>query len=367
MREPEGERLNKFVARSGLCSRRAAAEVIATGRVTINGQVVTEKGWHVQDGDDVRVDGIAARPERLVYLVMNKPIGVITTMSDPERRVTVVKYLPDTGIAVKPVGRLDKDTSGLLMFTNDGELTMRLTHPRFGVEKEYLVTVRGALAETAVKKLRDGLWIEGGRTAPAFVHVEFIRSDGQSTVVRMRIHEGRKRQIRLMMLAVGHPVMELKRVRFGPIHLNRLPTGMCRMMTGAEVTSLRVEVGLEEGEAATPRPRRPRPGANEVPTRPDPNPKTEANPKVGRNPMKGFPDPKVNSRRRLGSDQAKGGPGGGGGNSGNTGGPAGRRGPGAKGTGSHSLAGPHGQRRGPSGKPGTGGPSDQTRRRRSAP
>lgn len=341
MSEPEGERLNKFVARSGLCSRRAAAEVIADGRVTVNGEVVLEKGYHVQEEDDVRVDGLPAKPERLVYLVMNKPVGVITTMSDPERRPTVVKYLPDTGISVKPVGRLDKDTSGLLMFTNDGELAMRLTHPRYGVEKEYLVTVRGALTEPAVKRLREGLWIEGGRTSPAYVHVEHTRSDGQMTVVRMRIHEGRKRQIRLMMLAVGHPVMELKRVRFGTIHLNRLPTGMCRVLTGVELAALRAEVGLGDPDASgpkAPKARRPRPGPDGVPQRPRPAAAESgagAPPKIGRNPMKG---PVAGMGGRPGGKP-------GGKPAGKPGGkPGGLRG--AKGTGSHSKAGPHGQRRG---------------------
>ncbi|MCW5943022.1 MAG: rRNA pseudouridine synthase [Fimbriimonadaceae bacterium] len=233
------ERLHKRIAAAGVCSRRAAEVLIREGRVAVNGVLVTDMGVKVGPDDSVEVDGLLLRAPRLTYLAMNKPRGVLTTMTDPQRRPTVAGLLPDVGAVVRPVGRLDMDTEGLLLFTNDGELANRLIHPRYGVEKEYLATVRGILGDEALDRLRTGVVIEGGRTRPAGV---FLRDrDDRSGVTKLRLvlHEGRKRQIRQMCEAVGHPVVELKRVRFGPIKLQRMPPGSCRRLGMDEVNELR--------------------------------------------------------------------------------------------------------------------------------
>ena len=232
------------IAHAGICSRRAAETLIKEGRVTVNGQLVREMGVSVGPADTVAVDGQVLSVAKQYTLVMNKPKGVVTTLSDPQGRTTIAKILPDYGVQLKPVGRLDMDTEGLLIVTNDGELAHRLMHPRYGVEKEYIAVVRGELGQKALQKLRQGVYIEGGKTAPAKVEVlPTVRSD-KSSSLRMVLHEGRKRQVRQMCEAVGHPVISLKRTRIGPLLLRGMRGGECRLLSKQEVDQLRKLVGL---------------------------------------------------------------------------------------------------------------------------
>ncbi len=235
----EPVRLHRFIAQCGVCSRRKAEELIVDGRVVVNGETVTTLGTKVSDGDDVRVDGRKIRPESFVYLVMYKPKGVVTTMSDERGRKTVADLLPRLEAVVKPVGRLDKDTDGLLLFTNDGELAKRLTHPSHGTEKEYEATVRGEITDKAVERLRTGVRIEGRKTRPAIVEV--LSSHETRSKLKIVLKEGWKRQVRLMCEAVGHPVIELRRTRFGPMRLKGMSPGECRLLTKQQVEALRKE------------------------------------------------------------------------------------------------------------------------------
>lgn len=230
--DPDGERLQKILARAGLGSRRLAENLIAAGRVTVNGEVaVLGRRVHV-DKDVVAVDGVPIGVrEGLVYYLLNKPRGVVTTASDPHAERTVVELVP-TEPRVFPVGRLDADTEGLLLLTNDGDLTHRLTHPSFGVEKEYVAEVQGAPTPAEVRRLREGIELDDGPTAPAKVSLT------PPSVLTITIHEGRNRQVRRMCEAVGHPVVRLVRTRIGPLTDRRLRPGSWRPLTLDEVRSL---------------------------------------------------------------------------------------------------------------------------------
>ncbi len=230
-------RLHRYIAQAGVCSRRKAEELIEHGRVVVNGEVVTQQGTKVSEKDTVEVDGIRLTVQQHIYLVMYKPKGVITAMSDDRGRRTVADLLPRLDSVVKPVGRLDKDTDGLLLFTNDGDLAKRLTHPSHGFEKEYEATVRGHLEEKALSRLRTGVRIERRTTSPA--QVDLIGEDRNSTKLRFVLKEGWKRQVRLMCEAVGHPVMDLRRTRFGPLRLKGMQPGECRILSGKVVEELR--------------------------------------------------------------------------------------------------------------------------------
>lgn len=238
------ERLHKRIANSGLCSRRAAEKLIAEGRVAVNGSAVTEMGVKVGPSDEIRVDGKPLDSPKFVYLAMNKPAGYLTTLSDPFHRKTVAQLLPRGLPTLKPVGRLDLDTEGLLLFTNDGELAHRLSHPRHAVEKEYEVAVEGMFGEKEQRRLEAGVSIEGRKTAPARIEALAQDEDKRRTLFRIVIHEGRKRQVRLMCEAVGHPVRSLKRVRMGSVSLGSLKKGMCRLLEAKEVAGLRASTGL---------------------------------------------------------------------------------------------------------------------------
>ena len=227
-----GERLQKVLARAGFGSRRACEELIAGGRVDVNGRPA-ELGQRVDlERDRVRVDGVpvSIRPG-LVYYLLNKPRGVVTTASDPQGRPVVVDLVP-LEPRVFPVGRLDADTEGLLLLTNDGDLTHRLTHPRFGVEKEYLAELEREPSPAAVRALREGVELDDGVTAPA--KVASVPPRG----LRVTIHEGRNRQVRRMCAAIGCPVVRLVRVRIGPVTDRRLKPGAWRPLTLAEVRGL---------------------------------------------------------------------------------------------------------------------------------
>jgi len=231
-----GERLQKVLAAVGLGSRRACEELIAEGRVTVDGEVA-ELGRRVDpDVARVEVDGvpISVRPG-LVHYLLNKPAGVVTTASDPQGRPTVLDLVPPQP-RIFPVGRLDAATEGLLLLTNDGDLTHRLTHPSFGVEKEYLAEVDTPPTRGELRRLREGVDLEDGRTAPARVTLVPPRA------VRLVIHEGRNRQVRRMLDAVGHPVRRLVRTRIGPLTDRRLRPGEWRPLTPAEVRRLEEHV-----------------------------------------------------------------------------------------------------------------------------
>lgn len=240
----EGERLHVRIAHSGLCSRRKAEDLILTGRVEVNGEVVREMGVKVTEGDVVRVDGVPIETPKQFTVLLNKPIGVVTTLFDPQRRPTIVRYLPDLGVQLKPVGRLDMNTEGLILCTNDGDLAHRLAHPKYGLEKEYLATVQGVPDERAIKRLRDGVVVDGRRTAPAKVTVQHSEAKRDRTQLKIIVHEGRKRMIRLMCEEVGHPVAALKRVRIGPLLLKGLRPGECRLLGMKEVEELKKLSGL---------------------------------------------------------------------------------------------------------------------------
>jgi 23S rRNA pseudouridine2605 synthase len=230
--EEQGERLQKVLARAGLASRRVCEELIADGRVTVNGEVA-DLGRRVDATTDViEVDGaLVPVAPGLVHYLLNKPAGVVTTASDTHGRTTVVDLVPAEP-RVFPVGRLDVETEGLLVLTNDGELTHRLTHPSFGVEKEYVASVEGDPSPATLRRLREGVELEDGTTAPA----KAARvSEG---VLRLTIHEGRNRQVRRMCEAVGHPVTRLVRTRIGPIADRRLRPGEWRALSDEEVRAL---------------------------------------------------------------------------------------------------------------------------------
>jgi 23S rRNA pseudouridine2605 synthase len=233
----EPVRLHRFIAQCGVCSRRRAEELISEGRVSVNGSVVTQLGTKVTDSDVVEVDAARVRPQEFIYLVMHKPKGVVTTMSDERGRRTVADLLPRLDAVVKPVGRLDKDTEGLLLFTNDGDLAKRLTHPSHGFEKEYEAVVRGRVSERALDRLRNGVRIERRMTSPAVVEV--IAEDRGTTKLRIVLKEGWKRQVRLMCEAVGNDVVDLRRVRFGPLKLKGMQPGECRILSGKLLDELR--------------------------------------------------------------------------------------------------------------------------------
>ena len=228
-------RLAKFLATAGVASRRAAEEIVRAERVTVNGETVTDPARDVGDGDAVTVDGAAVAPEaeRAVYVV-NKPAGVVSTASDPQRRRTVVSLVP-SAVRLYPVGRLDIDTTGLILLTNDGELAHRLTHPSFEVPRTYRVVVsRPPVSERAVRALRNGVQLEDGRTAPARVR----RLGDRSEILELTIHEGRKRQVKRMCEAVGYRVRSLERVAFGPLVLGALAPGEHRRLSEAEIEAL---------------------------------------------------------------------------------------------------------------------------------
>jgi pseudouridine synthase len=239
-----GERLQKYLARCGVASRRHAEELIVAGAVSVNGRVVRELGVRVEPGQDiVRVRGERVEPEsEPVYLMLNKPAGVMTTVSDPERRPVVLDLLPPEWreARVYPVGRLDLYTEGLLLLTNDGELALRLTHPRYALTKEYHALVRGRPDAEALKRFAEGLLLPGETrpTAPARAWILTEGEDPATTWVAAELHEGRNRQVRRMFDALGYRVLRLRRVRVGPLSLGGLRAGEARPLTARELAAL---------------------------------------------------------------------------------------------------------------------------------
>ncbi len=241
----EGERLQKVLARVGIGSRRVCEDLIAEGRVTVDGEVAVLGRRVDVEMALIELDGapIGVRPD-LVHYLLNKPAGVVTTADDPQGRPTVVGLVPAEP-RVFPVGRLDVDTEGLLLLTNDGELAHRLTHPSFGVEKEYVAELEGSPSRAALRRLREGVELDDGTTAPARAALL------EPSVVRLTVHEGRNRQVRRMCDAVGHPVVRLIRTRIGPLADRSLAPGAWRELTGDEVRSLqRAVAGPGSGAGA---------------------------------------------------------------------------------------------------------------------
>ena len=232
-------RLQKYLAQSGVASRRASEKLIAEGHVTVNGQKITEMGVQVEETDQVAVDGkLVHLEEEKHYLLYNKPIGEVTTVSDPEGRPTVLDKFREYPVRLVPAGRLDFDSEGLLLLTNDGDVIQRVLHPSHEVDKTYLARVTGQLSEEEIHRLRAGVVLDDGfRTSPARVNV--IRVETFASAVLITIHEGHNRQVRRMMEAVGHKVLLLRRVKFGPIDLRGLARGEWRDLTDAEVRALK--------------------------------------------------------------------------------------------------------------------------------
>ncbi len=234
-------RLHVFLARAGKGSRRAMEAAVAAGRVSVNGKPVTIQGVRIDPAvDSVTLDGrpVEAHPLTLEYIALNKPRGVLTTARDERGRKTVLDLLPAElrKSRVYPVGRLDRDSEGLLLLTNDGELTHRLLHPSFEHEREYVLEVTGRPSETAVARLRSGIELHDGPTNPA--RIDVIGAGAQGARVRAILREGRNRQLRRMFAAVGHSVLRLKRVRIGPVQLGSLKPGKSRRLTAAEIAAL---------------------------------------------------------------------------------------------------------------------------------
>lgn len=254
-----GERrtLDRLLSRLGLCSRTAAAGLVRAGRVRVAGRVVREPAtWVDPARERVELDGRPLAAAAPLFVLLNKPKGYLTSLGDPRGRRTVYDLLAQVPAWVGPVGRLDRDTSGLLLLTNDTELAERVTNPAFGLVKRYRVTTRTRIGEEELARLRRGVVLDDGPTRPA--EARFVGHRGPTSVVELAIHEGRKRQVRRMFSAVGRPVKELRRVAIGPLELGSLPSGTWRALTEAELGALREAVGLGRGSR---RARRPKDGA----------------------------------------------------------------------------------------------------------
>jgi len=231
-------RLQKYLASCGVASRRAAEKMIADGRVSVDGQTITEMGWQVEIGQDIRVDGRLVTPEpEKRYILYHKPAGEVSTASDPEGRATVLDKFRDFPVRLYPVGRLDYDSEGLLLLTNDGALTERMLHPSMEVEKTYLARVSNELTPDEARRLESGVMVDGRKTARAKVKILGVK--GLYTDVLITIHEGRNRQVRKMVEQVGHQVVLLRRIRFGPLKLGDLPRGMWRELNEEEIRALK--------------------------------------------------------------------------------------------------------------------------------
>ena len=233
-------RLEKYIATSGIASRRAAKKSIQTGAVTVNGESVLVPGHPINvETDSVEFEGKRVEPlTEHIYLMLNKPAGYVTTRRDERGRPTVMDLVADLSDTIYPVGRLDLETEGLLLFTNDGDFAYQLLHPSHEIEKTYLVWVKGVPRDDAVQRLRQGVTIPSGTTAPAKVKRLTVSKDSASTKFEVVIHEGKKRQVRLMFKAVGYSVIRLKRVRMGSLQLGNLPSGEHRFLTPKEISEL---------------------------------------------------------------------------------------------------------------------------------
>ncbi|HUU54391.1 MAG TPA: pseudouridine synthase [Armatimonadota bacterium] len=241
-------RLSKLIADAGIASRRKAADLVRAGRVRVDGETVTAPGSLVDpETQGVDVDGRLLQPQPRRYLLLNKPRGPISAATDERGRQTVLDLLPGVDERLYPAGRLDADTEGLLLITNDGDLTYRLTHPRFGIEKVYQAEVTGRPSRADLEKLQQGIMLEEGPTGPA--HTKLLRAGKNSSRVEIAVHAGRKRMVRRMFEAVGHPVTALRRTRIGPLTLGDLKPGQWRPLSTAEITLLKTTVAEADGRS----------------------------------------------------------------------------------------------------------------------
>lgn len=254
---PRSMRLQKFLSDAGVASRRHAEEMILEGRVTVNGVVIDALPAFVDEQHDVvQVDGTRVRPQRLDYFIINKPRGVVCTNRDPGGRVRAVDLLPRLAARLFPVGRLDAESTGLLLMTNDGELALRLTHPRYGVAKTYRAEVRGRVPDDLPEQLRRGVHLAEGKARAS--DVEIVHASSQRSVLLITLHEGRNRQVRRMLARLGFPVRRLRRVQIGPLTLRGLPSGAARRLTPAELHALRNAVAESKPATIERTERRPR-------------------------------------------------------------------------------------------------------------
>ncbi|MGD8535393.1 MAG: pseudouridine synthase [Candidatus Aminicenantes bacterium] len=237
-------RLNKFLAQAGVASRREVDKMIVEGKIKVNGQVIRTLGTKIDDEKDrVEFGGKKVEKEEgMVYMMLNKPLGYLVTLKDPFQRPTIKELLPSLKERIYPVGRLDYDSEGLLLLMNDGELAHRLAHPRYRVPKIYVVEARGVPDSSKISRLEKGIVIDGKKTAPA--RIAKLSGSAKKTLLKIEIHEGRKREVKRMFEAVGHRVLHLKRVGFGGMKLGRLQTGKWRFLTQREVDSLKSRVDL---------------------------------------------------------------------------------------------------------------------------
>lgn len=235
-------RLQRFMAECGVASRRQSERIIAEGRVAINGRVAQIGETIDPESDEITVDGVGLCRDRTLYLLLNKPRGVVTTLKDKYGRKTILEFLKGVGVRVFPVGRLDMDVGGALILTNDGELAHRLAHPRFEVEKVYRVRVKGTVRTETTVRLTAGLRLEDGFAAAD--HVRILDADRHASLLRIVLHEGRKREVKRLCAAVGHPVIELQRVSVGNVSVDDLRPGEWRPLSNSELADLRRLVGL---------------------------------------------------------------------------------------------------------------------------
>lgn len=237
-------RLAKYLAEAGIASRRKAEEFIVQGRVRVNGLRVEEKGYIINPNlDRVEFDGRIISREEKIYILMNKPAGYISSVSDPQGRPTVMDLLQDIKLRVYPVGRLDFDTEGLLLFSNDGDFTNLMIHPRYKITKTYQALVKGKPDKKSLQMLRKGIQLEDGLTAPAQANI--LETYKDKALLEIKIHEGRKRQIKRMCLAIGHPVISLKRTAFGFLKLQGVALGKYRFLTPEEINRLKQQAGAD--------------------------------------------------------------------------------------------------------------------------
>ncbi|MES3703725.1 pseudouridine synthase [Staphylococcus arlettae] len=235
----EFERLQKRIANSGYTSRRKAETLIVEGKVKVNGTVTDELGTKVKPSDVIEVEGIKLEQEDKLYILFYKPSQVITSVSDDKGRTVVTDYFKELDTRIYPVGRLDYDTSGLLLLTNDGEFTNLMTHPRYKIQKKYVAKLKGYLMREEVKALEKGIMLEDGLTQPAIVKVKNQDKEKNTTLVEITIAEGRNRQVRRMFEHFGHTISKLQRIEFGPLNLKGLNAGEGRVMTPHEVKTIR--------------------------------------------------------------------------------------------------------------------------------
>jgi 23S rRNA pseudouridine2605 synthase len=249
--KPKGVRLQKYLSDCGIASRRHCEDLIIEGRVLVNDEIIDTLPAFVQPGSDrILVDGQLVKPQRLEYFLVHKPKGVVCSNRDPKGRTRAVDLLPPLNQRLFVVGRLDEDSSGLLLMTNDGEIAQHVTHPRYGMPKVYRVTIDGLPEADLIERMRSGVFIAEGKAKAS--HVEIVRRSPKGTVLEITLREGRNRQIRRMLAKLGHKVRELKRTAIGPLELSKLPLGASRRLSAFELKALRRDAEAVAAQAGPP-------------------------------------------------------------------------------------------------------------------